>query len=66
MNSNELGKAHTGQRTLSEATSDLAGQFGFDLVGEMIGKLFGVSLSTVKKPALAAKQVFEIEVEDEA
>ncbi len=50
---NDLGGAR-GQKTLSEASSDVAGEFGLDLVGEMIGavcrNVFGGLLPAKKAP----------------
>lgn len=64
MNSNDIGVAQKGQRNLSEATADLAGQFGFDLVGEMIGNFFKGMFEGVVKPA-APKDLLEIPAFDE-
>ena len=50
---NDLGGAR-GQKTLSEASSDAAGELGLDLVGEMIGavcrNVFGGLLPAKKAP----------------
>ena len=64
--SNEIGRAHRGQRTLSEASSDLAGSIGLDFIGELIGSaVVGTFRAFVPKKAAPAVDVFEIP-EDEA
>ncbi len=51
---NDLGGAR-GQKTLSEASSDVAGDLGLDLVGEMIGavcrNVFGGLLPAKRAPS---------------
>lgn len=66
---NELGRAHTGQRNLSEATVDLGEYFGIGLVGEMIGSaILSAWKSVVHRPASAAAPeiALELPVDDES
>lgn len=61
---NDVGRAHTGQRNLSEASSDLAGDLGLDLVGEVITSVFRFALGIKPKPAagIASSDAFELPV----